>query len=424
MGTRQTGRSVHRLRGTRARWALGASLLSALLSPPTRLPAQTTGAAKSIAEHRPERAANRLPAQLADSTFWRLVTGLSEPGGWFRSENYVSNETEWQYVVAPLERLVPAGHAYLGVGPEQNFTYLAALEPGIAFIVDIRRQNLALHLYYKALFELSPTRAAFLARLFGRWLPGSDAVTTGPGSRQGDTTLTVDALLAATDRIALDSMRHAAHVAEVLQHLVVRHGFPLGDEDRALVERVAWAFARAGPDINYSYVPEYGPFTVVARGMPSFRTLFLQRDGAGVNRSFLGSEGAYGRVRALQQRNLVVPVTGDFAGPHALRAVGDWLRAHDATVGTFYLSNVEQYLFQENDVWPRFYANVEALPLDSTSTFIRSVTNRWGGGLSGGGRQGPLMSQRLGPMGATLAAFRAGRLLWYGDVIALERPPE
>jgi hypothetical protein len=391
----------------------------------TPLAAQGTDVASppvSAVQPRLPRAVNRLPAQLADSTFWRLVTTLSEPGGWFRSENYVSNETAWQFVIAPLERVVPAGHAYLGVGPEQNFTYLAALEPGIAFIVDIRRQNLALHLYYKALFELSATRAEFVARLFGRWLPGSYAVHAGYGPMQGDTTVTIDALLAATDGVALDSLRHAAHVAAVLQHLTLGHGFPLGDEDRALVERVAWAFANAGPDINYSYVPEYGPSTMVARGMPSFRTLFVQRDGAGVNRSFLGSEGAYGRVRTLQQHNLVVPVTGDFAGPHALRAVGDWLRAHDATVGTFYLSNVEQYLFQEHDVWPRFYENVGTLPLDASSTFIRSVSSRWGRGLSGGsGGWQPLMSQLIGPMVETVGAFRAGRLQWYGDVIALER---
>ena len=107
-----------------------------------------------------------LPESLADSTFWRMVTELSEPGGYFQSENFVSNEMGLQHVIGYLEALTPPGGVYVGVGPEQNFTYLGALRPRIAFVVDIRRQNLLQHLWYKAVFELSPTRAEFLSRLF------------------------------------------------------------------------------------------------------------------------------------------------------------------------------------------------------------------------------------------------------------------
>lgn len=402
----------------------GALLLLALHAAVAPLAAQGAHAIALPPERRPPQAIHRLPSELADSTFWRLITEFSEPGGWFRSENYVSNETDWQVVIPSLRRVVPAGHAYLGVGPEQNFTYLAALEPGIAFIVDIRRQNLALHLYYKALFELSPTRAVFLARLFGRPRSPSTADEVGVSAGTTASESTIAELLAELEQRAPDSAWHAGVRAAVRTHLVETHGFALSTDDLTLLERVAVAFATAGPDINYSYVPEYGSFAMVTRGMPTFGALFRHDDGAGVNRSFLGSEAAYQRVRTLQQRNLVVPVTGDFAGAHALRAVGDWLRAHDATVGTFYLSNVEQYLFQENDVWPRFFANVQALPVDSTSTFIRSVANRWRGGWSAGSRPGPLMTQRLAPIVGTLDAVRSGRVLWYGDVIAVERRPE
>jgi hypothetical protein len=37
---------------------------------------------------------------------------------------------------------------YVGVGPYQNFTYISALDPDIAFVVDIRRKNLLHHLLY------------------------------------------------------------------------------------------------------------------------------------------------------------------------------------------------------------------------------------------------------------------------------------
>ena len=73
----------------------------------------------------------------------------------FPSTTSLSNETTFQSVIPTLQARAQPGGAYLGVGPEQNFTYIAALQPKIAFIIDIRRQNLVEHLMYKALFELS-----------------------------------------------------------------------------------------------------------------------------------------------------------------------------------------------------------------------------------------------------------------------------
>src|SRR4051812_25507406 len=112
--------------------------------------------------------AQRIPDRLADSTFWRMMTEFSEPWGVFRSENFVSNETSYQWVIPELRRTVKPGGVYLGVAPDQNFTYMVALKPSIAFIVDIRHQNAVQHLLYKSIFEMSPTRAEFLARLFSR----------------------------------------------------------------------------------------------------------------------------------------------------------------------------------------------------------------------------------------------------------------
>ncbi len=353
--------------------------------------------------------AARVPSQLADTTFWRLVNELSEPAGWFRSENFVSNETLWQHVIAPLRAVVPKGHAYLGVGPEQNFTYIAALEPSIAFIVDIRRQNLALHLLYKSYFELAESRADFLSLLFAR-----------PRPKGLDSTTSAAALLDAYYAVPMDSALLHNTWQRVQSHLTKTHGFAIRDDDWALMRRVDSSFAIAGPDINYSFVLEYGFAMMSTRGMPTFSTLMRQDNGAGTNLSFLGSEAVYRAIRSLQQRNLVVPVTGDFAGPRALQSVGNWLRQHNTRVGTFYLSNVEQYLFQDYDTWPRFYNNVATLPMDSTSTFIRSVTNRWNRG--SGGALGPLMLQLIGPMQTTVNAFRAGRVQQYGDVLDIVRP--
>ena len=74
-----------------------------------------------------------------------------------------------------------------------------------------------------------------------------------------------------------------------------------------------------------------------------------------------------------------MPVIGNFAGPKALRAVGRYIRDHGATVSAFYVSNVEQYLFQDGSSTssPK---NVATLPVDDWSTFIRSVSSRFGYG--------------------------------------------
>jgi len=109
-----------------------------------------------------------LPERLTDQAFWAIPETFSEPGGTFHSDNFISNEGRFQLVIPELVTRVKPGGLYIGVGPEQNFTYLAAVRPKMAFIIDIRRGNLQEHLLYKALMELSADRAEFLSRLFSR----------------------------------------------------------------------------------------------------------------------------------------------------------------------------------------------------------------------------------------------------------------
>src|SRR6516162_4622456 len=109
-----------------------------------------------------------LPSSLSDREFWQMVTDFSEPSGYFRSENFLSNESGYQNIIPTLRKTLPRGGVYLGVGPEQNFTYIVALEPKMAFVVDIRRQNMLEQLFYKALMETSADRGEFLSRLFSR----------------------------------------------------------------------------------------------------------------------------------------------------------------------------------------------------------------------------------------------------------------
>jgi hypothetical protein len=344
--------------------------------------------------------AQAIPDRLSDSTFWHLITTLSESGGSFISDNFVSNELAFQYVIPQLRSTVQTGGVYLGVGPDQNFTYIVALEPRIAFIVDIRRQNMLQHLMYKALIETSGDRAEFLSRLFSRGRPAGL-----------DTASTAEDLLAAYAGVGGDSLLFRRNLAQVLDRLVREHAFPLTMEDSTSIEYVYSAFHGMGPDLTYAVGRLYRGF---GGGWPTYRMLMTVSDGHGVLRSYLASEGNFRLLKDLQERNLIVPVVGDFGGPKALRLVGEWVRSHGGVVTAFYTSNVEQYLFQQGRTWQSFYETVAAMPLDSTSTFIRSVSNRaWVLPQHPASRSASL----LAPMQAQLAAFREGLIQSYQDLV-------
>ena len=295
-----------------------------------------------------------IPDRLDDRTFWTLVSEFSEPGGVFRSDNLVSNEMVFQYVIPTLEQSVLPASAYVGVGPDQNFTYISALKPRIAFIVDIRRQNMLLHLMYKALIEMSPTREAFLSRLFSRPIPARTAAGDSAG-----------ALLSAFQQEEPDAVAVERNRSEIYDRLQRGHGFSLSRADLGGIDYVYSAFYRAGPDIRYSYGRGSGwqPF-------PTYKDLMMADDGRGVQRGYLANEEIYQTLRNLEERNLIVPLVGDFAGPKALRSVARYLDLHHAAVSAFYTSNVEQYLFKD-DAWHRFYSNVGALPTDARAPHPR-----------------------------------------------------
>jgi len=117
---------------------------------------------------------------------------------------------------------------------------------------------------------------------------------------------------------------------------------------------------------------------------------------------------------------LVVPIVADFAGSKAVRAVGEYLRARNMFVTTFYTSNVEQYLFQSDD-WKKFFANVATLPLDNSSTFIRAVFNFSAMPSPNSGTPGPRSRTMLASIREQVQAFADGKLLTYWDVIQTSR---
>src|SRR6266850_1443071 len=148
---------------------------------------------------RPLAAAEDLPAKISDANFWRMIEDYSEPNGYFRFENFLSNESSFQQVIPTLKEKTKPGGVYLGVGPEQNFTYIAALRPRIAFVIDIRRQNMLEHLMYKAIFELSTDDQNGIKYVYKTFFNAGPSLDYGIGGGFGGSMPTYADLMVETD---------------------------------------------------------------------------------------------------------------------------------------------------------------------------------------------------------------------------------
>jgi len=297
--------------------------------------------------------ADQLPNELDAQTFSRMIDEFSEPGGYFMYDNHLSNERSYQDPIPSLLQVVKPGGVYLGVGPEQNFTYIAALRPAMAFIIDIRRQNMIELLMYKALFAMASNRAEFVALLFSRRLPGLFS-----------------------DRSSPEDLFHAAAEAPANEKLfeqnlrLTKAQLHLNAADEHTLEDVYRVFFSVGPDLNYNSVNRYAPYG------PSYANLMTLTDGRGENWSYLASEESFRFVKTMQRKNLIVPIVGDFSGPKAIRTIAKYLKDHRARVSAFYVSNVEMYILASSQ-WKNYCRNVADLPIDESSRFIRFLIGQY-----------------------------------------------
>jgi hypothetical protein len=295
--------------------------------------------------------------QAAETPFARQVRELSEPGGSFDTDNLISNERSYLHVIPALKEAGAAGGAYVGVGPDQNFSYIAASRPSVAYIIDVRRDNLLLQLLFKALFEISDTRAEYLSHLFGRKLPP-------PSDRWRAAAL--DKIVAQIDQAQPNAEDLKALHRQVAAQ-IASFGLALPPQDLATILRFHETFISSGLSLKFQ------SFGRAPRSYyPTYRDLLFETDRAGHQAGFMISEDDYQFVRGLELRNGIVPVVGDLAGPSALAGIGRAVRRRGETVSVLYASNVELYLFQ-NGVFQRFADTLSALPHNSRSLIIRSI---------------------------------------------------
>lgn len=299
------------------------------------------------------------------ATFAARVAELSEAGGYFDTDNLISNERGYLQVLPALERAGVKAGAYVGVGPDQNFSYIAAIRPELAVILDIRRDNLLLHLLFKAIFSMSRTRLDYLALLTGRPMPESvDSWRAAGVDVVADYVDTTPA-----DRAALPALRR--RVASVVQAFDV----PLSPTDLATIARFHDRFINEGLSLQFNTAGRAPQWHY-----PTLRDLVLADDGAGHQANYLASEDDFQFLKDLQARDRIIPVVGDLAGATAMRAVAAFLRSEDIPLSALYASNVEFYLWRSGR-YTSFLDNLAAFPRADHAVIIRSTFDR-GGSLS------------------------------------------
>ena len=288
-----------------------------------------------------------------ETSFAELVQTLSEPGGYFDTDNLISNERSYTQVV---DRLMPRGGVYIGVGPEQNFNYIGRTRPSWAFIVDIRRDNMIQQLLLQTVLAQAETPYQYLQWLFSRTPPPATA----------EPPIGLEATVAAFGELALERPTFERNLASVLRYIESDLGLSLSSEDRGQLEEIYSAFFRDQLGLRFR---SHG--RPVMRRYPTYGQLMMARTPGGEYANFLARPDDYAYVRKLAIERRLIPVVGDFAGPRALKSIARFVEARSETVTTFYTSNVEFYLLRTGR-FDDYVENVRALPQNEHSVFIRS----------------------------------------------------
>lgn len=261
-----------------------------------------------------------------------VATALAaaEPASTYNLDCFVTSEVGHNDLLTRC-RPVRQGGAYLGVGPCQNFSYIGALRPACALIVDARIDNLIEHLIFKLVFERARTPAQYLAVLCSRLLPAD--VPPDPG-----------ALLPAFDRAPAPAGLFEDNWRVLCRDLADRWSMPPALMGRA--ERIYREFHRRGLSItsvsdellaNLDYIPD-------------LRTVIASTSYTGESLHFLTDAERYDYVRELQLSDRIIPLLGNIADPPTIHAANGLLAELSERVSTVYLSNMEEFLLHRYEI--------------------------------------------------------------------------
>ncbi len=279
-----------------------------------------------------------------------LIDRLSEPpAGPSSADNLITNEDS---IASVLDRLgeVPAGHAYLGVGPDQNFSLIAAARPSTALILDYRTKNRNLHLLHKSLVEASVDRSAYLGRLWAR------SPVIDPAAR-ADAGRLMAAFAAAPMRPEM-----LAEAQEMVRRSLEEKGFR-AEGDLAEIRKIQARLAGPGPEGRFLALKMY----------PAIGRLIAMKTRSGHPGHWLADDALFDTVRGLHRSGAILPVVADWAGTQAMPNIAAYLSGLRVKVGCVYVSDVEFFLLRAG-VFDRYVANLARLPIADDAVIVRTST--------------------------------------------------
>ena len=269
-----------------------------------------------------------------------------------RTEYLVSNEVDYPLVGQFVARLNHTSGVYVGVGPEQNYSFIAATTPAAAFIIDYRRENLLLHALFRSLLELADSRSEYLALLLSKPLSES--------SFPADPTLTN--LIVHCDRTASDLDLFQRTLGQIKSR-VLEHVGDVTENDFPVIEQIYRDFRDDGLDLRCRF-PQY---TSRGKLYPTYRDFLMSGAESQLEgRHFLADDAAFNVVKQRYSENRILCVKGDYAGLQALTTVGRFCSHHSLKIGLIYVSSVEYRLMKEG-VFDQYVRNCH---IGSVQSFV------------------------------------------------------
>ncbi len=293
---------------------------------------------------------------ISKDAFKSILYEFSEKGGDYPSDNLISNELTYLNILEDkkLAQLKGEG-AYIGVGPEQNFSYIGYIKPKIAFIVDIRPECQTEHLMYKAIFQISDTPEQFLNHLFG--LP----------KKSTDSLWNIEKYFTNFTSSKQDKNRLIQTFQDIVCIIENDFAFTLTNEQKTFIQYVLTEFYEKGKQLVFSNK------TGLVKDFPTFEQIILAKTPSGLQKSFLADLNSYNYLREMHTKNLIIPLIGDFSGVKTFNKIANYLNTQEIPLSVFYVSNVESCL--DKTQYEKFMSNLKLLPIDDNSIFIRYYAN-------------------------------------------------
>ncbi len=307
----------------------------------------------------------------------REQLSLAPPSTDYALDCFVSSEVGYNEVLARCQPVsaTPNG-AYLGVGPDQNYTYIGALRPRLAVILDARLDNLLEHLVFKLAFSQARDPLDYLCLLFGRRRPAAPAAAAD-----------AKALVAQLHAQPLDEDQAASFSAFVLQAFRARWS----QDSKALsrVKRLLGELVRR--QLKVTSVSERCLANLDK--IPDFEEVITATTPEGFNFHYLTDAERFGYVKALHGQDAIVPLLGNVVSPRGIAAARSVVEAAGLTLSAVYLSNLEEFLLQRYIIaedrivarpnpkgafegapgrsWHELLDQLSALPCDDDAVLIR-----------------------------------------------------